>query len=379
MTRTRIAPRTYQDAQLRYWARFPVHGRYTWKLLKDVTTKREAIAAAQSATSARADDFAALAKLYEAAGCPNRRLEVRPAAFLAAERIRLKSVVSWFGKFTPEEIRLPLLPQYADWRMRQVTRTGNGQRTVDLDFVTLSNVLQYGIACGVIEMNYIRANRPRYRRAADVRHATHTMPESADAIHKVCEVLLDNIRSEVMAWITLFQMFTGCRTSELLRLRLDAAPQVAGHIAAGFLHLGRRSKSGVNPFCAIGPEFAAMIACFDRWHAARHPRAKVYFPGPMGTVIDSGSHGHALVRAAKELGLPHITPHGLRSYYVTKRRRDKAMDSQIAAEIGDKTVDLISKVYGDAPGGAVLSWTPATTLPAWLRWQPDAAKIERIA
>ena len=108
-------------------------------------------------------------------------------------------------------------------------------------------------------------------------------------------------------------------------------------------------------------------------------RSKVYFCGPDGEVLNKGSHARAMARACRELSLPKITPHGFRAYYVTKRRRDKAMDSQIAAEIGDKTVDLISKVYGDAPGGAVLSWTPATTLPAWLRWQPDAAKIERIA
>lgn len=379
MIRTRIAPRTYVDAAGRYWARFPVNRRYTWRLLKDVATKREAIAAAQNCTAARADDFSALATLYTAAGCPNRKLEARSPAFLRAEQIRLKNVVAWFGHLSPEQIRLPLLPQYATWRMRKVTRTGNGQRTVDLDLVTLSNVLQYGIAIGVLEMNYIRSNRPRYRRAADVQHAIVRMPENADVIHQLCEELLASVRSEVFAWFTLFQMFTGCRTSELLRLRLDAPPNAAGHVANGFLHLGRRSKSGVNPYCAIGPEFGQMFDCFRRWHAARHPRSQAYFPGPFGTVVDSGSHGHALVRAGKALGLPHVTPHGLRSFYVTKRRRDGIMDSQVAAEIGDKTVDLISKVYGDAPGGEVLTWTPAGRLPAWLKWQPEAAKIARIA
>lgn len=379
MTRTRIAPRTYQDEAGRYWARFPVHGRYTWKLLKDVTNKRDAIAAAQSATSARADDFAALAALYLASGCPNRRLEARTPDFLADETARLKIIVEWFGKFTPESIRLPLLPQYAAWRLRRTRINGTGQRAVDKDFNTLSNVLQYGIAIGSIEMNYVRNNRPRYRKAADVNHSRDRMPESAAVIHQLCEYFFESVRSEVFAWQTLFQMFTGCRSSELRRLRLNAAPKEAGHVKDGYLHLGRRSKGGVNPFCAMGPEFTQMHGCFLRWHAARFPKAQSYFPGPMGQVVDAGSHGHALTRAAKELGLSQITPHGIRAYYVTKRRRDGVLDSHVAAEIGDKTVSLISTTYGDEPGGQPLTWTPAGTLPAWLRWQPTAEKIARIA
>ena len=117
MIRTRIAPRTYIDAKGRYWARFPVHRRYTWKLLREVTTKRAAIAAAQGCTSARADDFAALAALYVAAGCPNRRLEGRTAEFIAAETTRVKMVGRWFGHFIPDAIRLPLLPRRR-WRSR---------------------------------------------------------------------------------------------------------------------------------------------------------------------------------------------------------------------------------------------------------------------
>jgi hypothetical protein len=46
---------------------------------------------------------------------------------------------------------------------------------------------------------------------------------------------------------------------------------------------------------------------------------------------------HALERICRNYGLPHITPHGLRSFYVTKRRSDGASDIVIAGEIGDRT------------------------------------------
>lgn len=376
----RIAPRTYQDKKGRYWARFPVHGRYTWKLLRDVTTKRDAIAEAQSATAPRADSFTALSQLYVDAGCPNRRMETRPAYFVKEETARVVTLQEWFGNFTADEIRLPLIPKYAAWRMRRCRTKHGCQRAVDKDLNTLSNVLQYGIVIQAIEQNHIRYNRPRYRKTSDVIHCRTKMPEDADTIHEVCDYLLSNsVRSEVFAWMTLFQMFTGCRTSELLRLRLDAPAGSPGHRADGHLHLGRRSKSGVNPFIAIGDDFARMLQCFDLWHRSRHPRHKPYFPSPFGSVTTAKSHGHALRRVCESLNIPHITPHGLRAYYVTKRRRDGAHDAVVASEIGDKTVTLIATTYGDIPGGKLLTWKPGRGLPSWDRWLPEQAKIARIA
>ncbi len=197
------------------------------------------------------DTFATLAQLYLDAGCPNKRFESRSGEFTHAERIRLSSLTTYFGPHPCDEIRLKLLPAYSVWRMRQVKK-GTGARTVDLDLCTLSNVINYGVAIGQLELNWIARNRPRYRKAADVRRSREVMPASADVIHALADVLLADIRSEVTGWLTLFAMFTGCRTSELLRLRLDATAEQAGHLAAGYLHLGRRSKNGTNPYCALG-------------------------------------------------------------------------------------------------------------------------------
>jgi len=46
--------------------------------------------------------------------------------------------------------------------------------------------------------------------------------------------------------------------------------------------------------------------------------------------------------------LPHITPHGLRSYFVTKARQSGLTDAEIAALIGDKSGPaIIVHTYGD--------------------------------
>ena len=388
MTRTRIAPGVYIDPQGRYWARPRINRRSTWRLLKDdqdnpIRHAKKAVALALNKEwRATADDFRALAKLYTDAGCPNKRLETRGPDFCNTEIKRLEWLVKYFGHHPCSDIRLKHLPAYAAYRKR-LCRRGEGHRTVDLDLSTLSNVLNYGVAIGQLELNWIAHNRPRYRKARDVRHSRVLMPASADVIHQIADHLFQHPQSEVNGWLTLFAYRTGCRTSELLRLRTDAKPGEAGHIAGPYLHLGRRSKNGLNPWVEIAPDLAQLLECFNYWHAARFPRSKVYFPCRHRQSTDEpvfkSVHGKAMARACRELGLPHTTPHALRAYYVTKRRRDGAHDSLVAAEIGDATVSLISTTYGDTPGGEKLSWLPATGLPAWLKWQPPGQKIARIA
>jgi integrase len=290
-------------------------------------------------------------------------------------------LTEFFGKVPADSLRIADIPRYKAWRVRRL-RFGTGDRTVDKDIQTLSNILNYGVAMGIIAFNYLRAGRPRYQRADRIRHAREVAPTDAGVIHRLADEFFTEIRSEVLGWQLLFAMFTGCRTSELLRLRVDAADVTAAGFRAGDrLFLGRRSKGGVNPWAMVGPEFGRMLECFDRWHAARHPGCPWYFPTPNGghAPVNPGALGHALTRIGTQLRIPHITPHGLRSFYVTKRRSDGAADTVIAGEIGDKTVALMQTTYGARPenwtGGAALSWLPSVGLPAWDRWQSAAAKI----
>jgi integrase len=379
----RIAPRTYVDAQGRYHARYPVNGRYTWRLLKE-TTKREAIAAAQAATTpARGDSLPAIVKLWIAAGCITKKQKWRPPGenFIYESKLHAARLVEYFGNQHIDAVNdLFRCAEYQAWAGKKF-----GTRAADKGAQTLSNLINYALfRLRVVKLNFVRSNRDNIHRVQSP--SRNRMPESADVIHKLADYFLSgsakdgrSLRSEVFAWLTLFQMFTGCRTSELLRLRLDAETGGSGYISAGQLHLGHRSKGGIDPWVNIGPEFAQMIDCFKRWHKARFPKFQPYFCGPFGTVLDDTAHVHALTRACNKLKLPHITPHGLRAYYVTKRRRDGANDNVVAGEIGDTTVSLIAVTYGRNTGGTKLSWLPSKGLPAWQLWQPEQNKIARIA
>ena len=387
-----VAPRCYEERHQhngkptgRFWARFPVNGRYTTKLLKAVT-KRDAIKEAQDATADRGDDFAALAELYVQSGCLTRKQKFkRPGdAFIADETTRAAKLAEYFGKLPVSEVNdLLQIPKYAKWRLRQFS-DGRGTRAVDKEVQTLSNVINYAVFGTKQErINFIMSNRPRYHVVKSPSRAR--MPESADVIHQLADYFLTAsqsdgraLRSEVFGWMLLFQMFMGTRTSELLPMRLNAKPDEAGARVNGWMHLGRRSKSGINPYAQIYPEFAALLECFDRWHADRFPKSPEYFPGVDGP-LDETSYSKAVARAARKLGLPHITPHGFRSYCATKHLRDGKTHAEVAGIIGDKTAALIGSTYADAPGGAKLFWLPKQGLPAWSLWQDQAAKIGRIA
>lgn len=380
MKRTAIGAGAYSDESGGYWARPWINRRRTWRKLKASTASKAQKEASGTKWNAPTENFASLALLYTDAGCPNKRLEPRAISFTKEEEARANQLVQFFGRHPTDEIRLPLLPAYKAWRCKHIAR-GTGERAVDKDLCTLSNILNYGVSMGLIEENHVARGRPRYRRSNLVRHCREVAPASAEIIHQLGARLLETVAHEVLAWQLLFSAFTGCRTSELLRLRLDAtSADEPGFVqfnhkdpVQGFLFLGRRSKGGVNPWAMIGPEFEKMLEAFHRWHAARFPKAKHYFPDHTGAgPLNRYALGRALRAACKSLGLPAITPHGLRSFYVTKRRSDGLADTVIAGEIGDQTVSLMNTTYGSRPpnwtGGNPLSWVPMDGNPCWLPW-----------
>lgn len=379
----------YVDERGTFWVRPWVNKKRTWR-----TLQAESVRAAKTEAHALSTDhgrskvglaknpfekidytFSTLADAYIKAGCPDRKFQKRGKTFCEAEKTKLEWLKKFFGDYAPDKIRLKLLPGYHDWRVRQISRENcDGARTVDLEMVALSNCINYGVLTDRCEMNFIRSGRPKFRRDEDVTHCREVAPESADEVHRIAEYFFARKVSEVQGWLVLFTAMTGCRISELLRLKMDAKtqddpgfidwPRKAG--STGYLFLGRRSKRGVNPYVQMGPEFQAMLRSFLAWH--KDIASNDFFP------IGTSTLSHAMQRATKDLGLPHRKVHGFRSFFVTKRRSDGTSDEQIAAEIGDKDVNQIRKTYGDRPpnwsGGKKLDWLPSEGEPAWIKWSP---------
>ena len=376
-------------------------------MLAGVTTKREARRRAANRDPATvAGRFSRLAQLYRELGCPDGKLKPRRADFTGEEVPRVIMLEKFFGDYPLDRLNNSLIPEYHRWRLTQITtgrrraRPDAGARTTDKDTQTLSNVFRYAVSAGLYPHNPFAAHRPRYQVAEHVSHTKDRAPASATIIHAAAEELFSRVSTEVSAWVSLFGMFSGCRISELLRLRHDAAnrnyPGYRQWATApkpgrpvGLLHLGEkrngggRAKNGLNPEIIIGAEFADLLRCYDRWHAERYPNNPWYFPNFRGNApILRRQVAYHVAQACAARQLPHFSPHGLRGFYVTKRRSDGASDTMIAGELGDQTVALMQTTYGRRPDdwldGEAMSWLPAEGLPAWRQWAAAESKVVKV-
>lgn len=358
-------------------------GRRTEKRLK-ARTLRLAILEHAKLLSAPIEKLALerLAELYIAADCPTRKGEERESTFdHAAESKRINSLAKYFGKFPAHEIRLKHCREYKIWRCRRITReNATGHRTVDMDLTTLSNLLHFGVEEGHLEFNPIHAGRGRYQTKSRIVSCRDRAPVSGDELHRLAFYFLDHKQrdTQTLGWQLLFEALTGCRTSEILRFRIDAADErTAGFTGGQYLYL-ERSKKGVNPYALIHPDLQECLSAHRQWHHEKFSESPWYFPASIrqGKVpVSPTALTKALKRAAEFMGIPHRTSHGLRSYYVTVRRSQGIRDAQIAAEIGDKSgASIIEQTYGAIPenwtGGDHLTFRPKEAAPAWAKWLP---------
>jgi len=363
-----------------------VDGKRTWRKLQALTPKqaREEIALkrADQARSrlglainpyAGGQTIAAILDAYERAGFPDKHRQGRSEKARAEEQRRTGSLRRIIGEEPIASLSAPVCDRYADFRRAELKAIGrDGSRAVDLEIQALSNALNYAQRTGMAIANPIRHGRPRYHRASRARHARDCSPASGNELHLLARTLAEDPRGEVLAWQLLFSALTGCRTSEILRLRTDAAPRKPGFIEGDWLWI-ERSKNGVNPFVVIHPDLRACIEGHRKWLAALPEkwRGPWWFPSRRvpGQPTETTSLSHALYRVAPALGLGDRTAHGLRAYFVTVRRSQGISDGQIAAEIGDKTSSLIATTYGQVPpgwrGGPELCWIPTDGNPAF--------------
>jgi integrase len=110
------------------------------------------------------------------------------------------------------------------------------------------------------------------------------------------------------------------------------------------LHV-QREKKGIMPWVPILREMEALLRDMRK-------RATSYllFPSPFepGKSADTSAIRRRLTDACQKLDIGHVTPHGLRSYFVTRARESGLSDAEIAMLIGDKTGPaIIAHTYGD--------------------------------
>lgn len=310
-------------------------------------------------------DVTKLLRMWRDDGFRDGRLNERTPDQQEMQRDRISTIAQFFGTSDIHDVRAPDLLQFAAWR-KQNAKFGTGARAAELDIQTLSNAFEWGVAKGLLDENPIR-RRPRIQRPTEVRHSREVAPASIGEVHRIAARMFEHPRSQVLGWQLLFEALTGARTNEILAMEWDADEGVSGWYNGNALFI-RRSKGGVNPWIQVTAPLTELMTRFIGWRL-QQPESKWYFPGQsLVKPVGRCQLTDRMEAVCKELGFPKRTSHGLRSFYVTTRRSQGAHDAQIAAEIGDKTVSLISTVYGDRPpnwvGGDVMTFN-APTPPAW--------------
>jgi hypothetical protein len=268
------------------------------------------------------------------------------------------------------DFRTPELFRHRKWRRKQIQR-GPGNRTVQLEWNTLKNVLKHAVNCGLIkEMPAVRF--PSLRSRKNIRHARDCMPANIDVVHKVCRKLFTKRRSQAVGWQALLATVLSLRTIEILNLRMNAGPEDPGWVSADkTLLLVSRAKNQENNhfYVTITPEIALILKAHRAWHKKFFPNSPWYLPSPQNPAnhLSECALTRALDRLWKEeprLCGHKITSHGLRALYISIRLDQGASPYDVAREVGHTSggSTIIESYDGRLPrtvlGVAPLSFKP---------------------
>lgn len=409
-----------KTANAKLYGRFTINDRRTFRLLKSITLTeaRKERTLLQSdhdrANMGLCDDpfepkkpthtLASLAAIYTAAGLPDTRRRLRTGTAHNEATRQLNAILQHLGRRDPLTLTRADLHQYHTRRIAQIQSScGPGHRTVELEINILSNLLTWATNHGHLKENPIRDGRPTFRHAEDIKSCNQYMPDSDDELHTLAHFFFDGPRStHALGWQLLLEALTGCRTSEILRLRWSASKTgptaEAGYKDDHALYIAR-AKKGIHPYILLEtiPGHTPLRQCLTalrNWHTTHYRWSPWMLPGRDGTTPpDKKSLTHALQRATNILNLPKRTSHGLRAYHVRALRSMGIDDSEIAKRLGHRSgVALVERTYGVSEPGwfnsGVMNFLPTPVdklkdsanaiTPAWERWLPDTPEAAKI-
>lgn len=292
----------------------------------------------------------AVLNAYIAAGYPTKKMRPKAKATIETESKALNPVRAYFGERSAVALTLADCDKYRDWRNSggyvverhlksgetAKVRTRGGDRGVDMELIALCNALRLAVRRGELKSNPM-AGRTCYGTADNVRHCREVSP-TPEGLAQIEHWLRIRGEDEV-ADLVCFLACSGLRIGEALALEWEAVDW-----GQGVLHV-KREKRGCNPFVPLLPELETVLVGMKK-----RARSFLLFPSPydVETTRDKSAVRHRITAACKALGLGHVTPHGLRSYFVTQARQSGLTDAEIAVLIGDKTGPaIIAAVYGD--------------------------------
>jgi len=287
---------------------------------------------------------------YSEAGCPARKGHSKAAGTIQREKCFLSPVRVYFSDKIASAVALGDCDKYRAWRLSggyistykmhgghpRTMRTSGGNRTVDIELMVLSNAFALAVRRNVLNSNPLHG-RGRYTLASEVRHCREVAPTPEGL--KEIEDWLRSRKELAIADLVCFLAFSGLRIGEALPLTWGAVnwPEKLLHVT--------REKKGIVPFVPILSEMETLLKDMKS-----RSTADLLFPSPFdpNKPRDVSAIRHRIKAACRKLEIGHVTPHGLRSYFVTQARQSGLTDAEIASLIGDKSGPaIIASTYGD--------------------------------
>lgn len=211
-----------------------------------------------------------------------------------------------------------------------------GTPSVDLELTILGNVFGLAVRRALLKANPL-AGRGRYSVAEDTRHCREVAP-TPESLEQI-EHWLRARNEHSVADVVCFLAYSGLRIGEALPLAWESVDS-----EQKILHV-KREKRGIMPFVPIVPEMEVLLGAMRKRATSHLLFASPHNPNRQR---DYSAIRNRLTAVCRALGLGHVTPHGLRSYFVTQARQSGLSDAEIAMLIGDKTGPaIIARVYGD--------------------------------
>ena len=418
-------PNLYKRGKV-FYGKFKLHGKWDYRRLgaigkaeanRERTTKQSDHDRSQLglckdpfAKETAAVTVGKLIRDWRSAGYHNGKRVKAATSKIDELKFHSESLEKFFNSDDPNKLSVAACDRYHDWRVQrlQANNATTGGRTVEKELSLLSVILTLAARAEVIPHNPIFHGKPKYVQPEQIKHCTESMPVTDEELHKLARWFFkggkragryynrhkncwqkatdEGGRGEVLGWQMLFEAMTGCRTNEILKLRVDASFEKPGYLDEHSLFV-KRSKKGIFPYVlldqmpGISP-LRDLIEAHRIWHNERWPDSPWYFPGREdkgAQPVDTGSLTRALGRATKALELPHRTSHGLRAFYVRVARSQGISDSEIAIRLGQGSgVALVERTYGTAEPGWIgskkLDWMPKGEA-AWSAFTAGKEKI----
>lgn len=318
---------------------------------------------------------------YIEAGMPTRKMRPKRPATIKTEKTCLKVLRSYFGGMQAASVALGDCDKFRDWRLaggyfangspdaqrKSMARLKRGTPSVDLELTILGNVFNLAVRRGTLKSNPL-LGRGRYSVAEDTRHCREVAPTPEGLKH--IEYWLRERSEQGTADAVCFLAFSGLRIGEALPLDWESVDW-----GEKVIHV-QREKRGIMPWVPILPEMESLL-CAMRKRSASH----LLFPSPFDpNKVRSGSaFRDRLATACRSLGIGLVTPHGLRSYFVTQARQSGLSDAEIAMLIGDKTGPaIVALTYGDVRPDHLLKQAQRIrlTVQASQTGEPEASSIK---